>query len=152
MTNYITDNEIKLEIIFEDGDIKKPKIVGTFINKNRPKKWVIDVYSKTGQDCGRLGWRVTGEMNNISLSVDLDFDGITNKASLIKKTDFDEYKITNNLYEILELSQPFIIGNINFKYFPDVCEEIPLPSPSVDIKETETINALNKSESYIYNF
>ena len=60
MTNYTIKKKKKLEIIFEDGDIKKPKIVGTFINKNRPKKWVIDVYSKTGQDCGRSGWRVTG--------------------------------------------------------------------------------------------
>ena len=67
-------------------------------------------------------------MHNISLSVDLDFDGVTNKASLIKKTDFDEYYITNNLYEILEKSQYFSLGNINFNLFPDLCEEIPLPS------------------------
>ena len=151
MINYITDNKIKLDIIFEDGDNKKPKIVGTFINKNRPENWEIDVYSKTGQDCGRLGWKVIGKMNNISLAVDLKFDGVSNEGSFNKKTEFDEYTITNYLYEKIEIKPLIRLGNMIFKGFPQSCQEIPLPFPK-GINESEIIIAKNNSESNIYNF
>ena len=37
--NYFIQNEITLDIVFEEGDIKKPIVIGKVINKNKPEKF-----------------------------------------------------------------------------------------------------------------
>ena len=71
----IIENEIQMDINFEDGDMKKPKIIGSLIHKNRPTNFEIDVYSKFVQKCEKFGRRINAQVDNISLSVDLNFDG-----------------------------------------------------------------------------
>jgi len=148
INNFIKDSEIKLDIIFEDEEKKKPKIVGENHNKNRPKSWEIDVYSLSGQK-GRYGKRITSEMNNVSFSVDLDFDMGSNNGSFNIKTDFDEYTIKKYYYEMKESTiMKTIAGN-----------QYPIPSyTKVDIdppegEEKEEIIKAKKNESKIpYDF
>ena len=150
INNYITNNEIKLDIILEEGDIKKPKIVGTFINKNKPKNWEIDIYSNYGQKCGKFGRRINAEINDISLSVDFNFDGGSNKASFNSKTDFDAYAIKNYFYETKEIKQSKKIGNIEFP-LPSRCDEIDAGIPEGE-KEEEIIDAKKNESNIAYNF
>jgi hypothetical protein len=147
---YKTDNEIKLDIIFEDEEMKKPKIVGNLINKNRPKNWEIDIFSKYGQKCGKFGRKITAEMNNITYSVDFKFDGGSNKGSFSTITDFDEYTIKNYFYEAKEIKQSKKIGNIEFP-LPSRCDIIDAEIPEGE-KEEEIIDAKKNETNILYNF
>ena len=148
--SYKTENEIKLEINFEDGEMKMPKIEGYLINKNRPESLEIDIFSKYGQKCGKFGRRITALMNNISLSVDLNFYGGSNNGSFIIKTDFDEYTIKNYFYETKEIKLSRKIGNIYFP-LPSRCDEIKAEIPEGE-KEEETIDAKKIETNIGYNF
>ena len=148
--SYIIENEIQMDINFEDGYMKKPKIVGSLINKNRPTNFEIDVYSKFGQKCGKFGRRINAQVNNISLSVDLNFDGGLNSGSFTTKTDFDEYTIKNYFYEEIEIKQSRKIGNIEFP-LPSRCDEIEAQIPEGE-KEEEIISAKKNETNIPYNF
>jgi hypothetical protein len=149
MQNYITDNEIKLDIIFEDGEIKKPKIVGKFINKNRPKKFEIDIFSEFGDD-SKFGTKITSEVNNISLSVDFIFDICSNKASFNAKTDFDEYIIKKSTYNITSSREfgEFAGMSFSFRSRSKNEEENRLEGE----KEEEIISAKKNESNFTYNF
>ena len=148
--SYIIENEIQMDINFEDGDMKKPKIVGSLINKNRPSNFEIDVFSKFGQKCGRFGRRINAQVNNISLSVDLNFDGGLNSGSFTTKIDFDEYTIKNYFYETKEIKQSRKIGNIDFP-LPSRCDEVDAQIPEGE-KEEEIISAKKNETNIPYNF
>ena len=148
INNLVTDNEIKIDIIFEDEEKKKPKIVGTTINKNRPKIWEIDVYSLSGQN-GKYGRIITCEMNNASFSVDLDFDMGSNNGSFNIKTDFDENVIIKYYYEMKESTQIKIIGGTQYP-IPSYTKVFVEPPEG---EEKEEIIAAKKNESKIpYDF
>ena len=148
INNLVTDNEIKIDIIFEDEEKKKPKIVGTTINKNRPKIWEIDVYSLSGQN-GKYGRIITCEMNNVSFSVDLDFDMGSNNGSFNIKTDFDENVIKKYYYEMKESTQIKIIGGTQYP-IPSYTKVFVEPPEG---EEKEEIIAAKKNESKIpYDF
>ena len=149
--NYVIDNEIKLEIISEEGETKTPKIMGKFTNKNRPKNWEIDIFSNFGQSCERFGRKITAEMNNVSLSVDFVFNGGSNKASFNKISDFDEYMIKNKFYETKEILEPKEIGGLIF-FVPTGCDdELDTEIPDGE-KEKEIINAKYNESNIPYNF
>ena len=144
---FETNNEIKLDVIFED---ENPKVVGVLNNNNRPKSWEIDVYSKFGQKCGKFGRRINAEMNNITLSVGLNFNGGTYNGSFITKTDFDEYTIKNHFYETKEIKQSRKVGNIEFP-LPSRCDEVVAEIPEGESEE-EIIQAKRKEANIPYNF
>jgi hypothetical protein len=148
--SYKIENEIQMDIKFEDEEMKKPKIEGSLINKNRPTMFEIDIYSKYGQKCGKIGRKISAEINNISLSVDLNIDGGLNSGSFITKTDFDEYIIKNYFYETKEIKQSRIIGNIEFP-LPSRCDEIKVDIPEGE-KEEEIISAKKNETNIQYNF
>ena len=149
--NYEIDDEMKLEIISEEGEAKAPKIVGKFTNKNRPKNWEIDIYTNFGQSCEKFGRKITAEMNNVSLSVDFEFDGGSNKASFNTRSDFDEYEIKNKFYETKEITEPKEIGGLTF-FIPTGCDdELDTKIPDGE-KEKEIINAKYNESNIPYNF
>ena len=148
--SYKTENEIKLEINFEDGEMKKPKIEGYLINKNRPESLEIDIFSKYGQKCGKFGRKISAQINNISLSVDLNFDGGLNNGLFISKTDFDEYTIKNYFYETKEIKQSRKIGNIEFP-LPSRCDEVKAEFPDGE-KEEEIIPAKKNEVNIQHDF
>ena len=146
---YITDNEIKLDLIFEDEENKIPKIMGAAINKNRPKNWVIDVSSAQGQK-GKYGRRITTELNNITLSVDFNFDMGLNKGLFNVTTDFDEYIIKNYFYEVKETTKIIIIGGIPYP-ISSLSKEQEIKPPEGE-KEEEVISAKKNSSPIPYDF
>ena len=147
--NYVIDNEIKLEIIYEEGEI--PKIVGTFINKNRPKNWEIDIFSNFGQRCEKFGRKITAEMYNVSLSVDFEFNGGSNEAKFNATTDFDEYIIKNTFYETKEVLEPKEIGGVIFFVSTGCDDELDTKIPEGEL-EREVINAKYNVSNIPYNF
>ena len=144
--NYDILNEFALDIIFENNDFKKPKIIGKIINKNKPRKYLIDFYSKIGI-CGRLGKKYEVEFNNISFSTDMIFDGYLNILQINITSDFDEYLITTQIYESKELMQSIMVNGIELKY-PSTCKML------LKEKYIEEISSKNKNNlvkvSYIY--
>ena len=148
MQNYLTDNEIKLDIIFEDGEIKKPKIVGKITNKNRPKKFEIDISSDFGEN--KLGTKITSEVNNISLSVDFNFDICTNKALFNTKTDFDEYIIKKFAYNVTKTTDLAQTGGTSFSFRKRTKNQEEIKSEGE--KEEEIIIAKKSEANFTYNF
>ena len=147
--NYIIDNQFILDILFEDDDIKKPKIVGKVINKNKPKSFVINFYSKSGQS-GKLGRKINVEFNNISSSIDINFDGGLNDAIINTNFSYEEYNIHTKFYETIENTQIIVIGGIQFE-IPGISIEKDIDPPENE-KELEVVKSKtkNKTESYSY--
>ena len=90
------------------------------------------------------------EINDVSLSVDFNFDLISNKASFNTKTNFDEYKIKNYFYETKEIKRSQTVGNLIFS-LPSSCDEIDSGIPEGEKKE-EIINAQKIETNMIINF
>ena len=112
---YIVENEFKLDFLFENDDLKRPKIVGKIINKNRPKKFLINSYSEIGHSCGRIGRLMEVLINNISLSTDIVFEGNLNALKIIINSYNDEYIISTQYYENEEKSELVNINGIVFQ-------------------------------------
>ena len=147
--NYIIDNQFILDILFEDDDIKKPKIVGKIINKNKPKSFLINFYSKSGQS-GKLGRKINVEFNNISSSIDINFDGGLNDAIINTNFNYEEYNIHTKFYETIENTQIIVIAGIQFE-IPGISIEKDIDPPENE-KELEVVKSKtkNKTESYSY--
>ena len=143
---YKIDNEFALDILFEEGDIKKPKVLGKVINKNKPKKIEINFYSLTGQVCGRIGRRINAEFNNISLSTDINFDGGLNNATINTNFDYEEYNVETNYYENVEITETIDLGGIQFP-ISSICTEI-----TREVPDSEIILSKKEKEMKTYSF
>ena len=117
------ENEISLDLLFEEGDKKIPKIIGKIMNKNRPNRMVIDFYSNYGNICQIKGKRMTINFNKISMITDFIFDSSLNKISINNTIDFDEYNIRSEKYTIIEKNFVKVLGGITF-IFPNLCKSI----------------------------
>ena len=111
MLNYNIGNEFTLDIIFENNDLKKPKIIGKIINKNRPKQYLIDFYSPFGK-CGKIGRNIEVTFNNISFFTDIIFDGYLNIFQINITSDFDAYLITTQNYENKEVTESIMLNGV----------------------------------------
>ena len=148
---YKIDNEITLDLLFEDGKNKNPKIIGKVVNKNKPKKLEIDFYSKVGQSCGKIGRRINAEFNNITLSTDINFNGEYNNVQINNNFEYEEYNVKTKFYENIEVTSYIIIGGIQFT-IPNICQEISrkvegneneleiIPSKNDNVMKTYSIN------------
>ena len=144
--NYVTDNEIKLNVTFEDGEIKKPKIVGKFINRNRPKNLEIELSSDFGET-NKFITKITPLINNISFSVDFNFDICSNKGLFNIKTDFDEYEIIKSRYQTSEKIESTEVSGIIFQHRNRDKEQ-----ENKEGEEVETISAKKNETNFSYNF
>ena len=112
---YFYDNEIIFDIQFEKEDKLKPIIIGKIINRNKPQSLIFDVFPLLGSGCVKTGTLITANFNNISLSVDFNFDNYNNLFKINTTIDFDEYEVSYNKYQIK--TNKFIkkmIGGIEF--------------------------------------
>ena len=114
MINYNIGIDFTLDIIFENNDLKKPKIFGKIINNNKPQKYLIDYYS-TFCKCGRFGKNIEVTFNNISFSTDMIFDGTLNILQININSDFDAYLITTKYYEDEEVMKPIILNGVELQ-------------------------------------
>ena len=98
ITNYKSQNEIKFDIILEDNDIKKPKVIGKIINMNKLQKLFIDSYTLQDQ-CKKLGRNVTVSFKNVSLNMEIIFDVYFNEAKINSNFYCEKYDILTNSYK-----------------------------------------------------
>ena len=98
ITNYKSQNEIKFDIILEDNDIKKPKVIGKIINMNKLQKLFIDSYILEDQ-CKKLGRNVTVSFKNVSLNMEIIFDVYFNEAKINSNFYCEKYDILTNSYK-----------------------------------------------------
>ena len=148
--NYLIENEISLDIIFEDNDIKKPKVIGKIINNISPKNFIIDFYSKSGQKYGRIGREINLLFNNISSCSIINFDARLNKAILNTDFNFGDYTIKTNFYQQKEVknSKPIVGGN--YKIPSTSKKEYIDPPENEAVSEDIPSKKSNKYEEYIF--
>ena len=129
--------------------IKKPKIVGKVINKNKPKSFSINFYSKSGQS-GKFGRKINVEFNNISSSIEINFNGGSNEAIINTNFNYEEYNIHTKFYEFIEYNEPKVVGGIQFGITSSGLEKD--IDPPENEKQLEVIKSKTekKIESYSY--
>jgi hypothetical protein len=120
ISNLLVENEFNLDIVLEKENFG-PLIVGNITNKNRPEKLEIDFYTKTGNNCGKIGRRITILFNNISLLSNFSFNWGDNNLLIDNVLDADEYEIKTENYEIKEKGSETILFGIPFNNYE--CEE-----------------------------
>ena len=141
---YLKDNQFILDILFEDEDIKKPKIVGKVINRNKPKSMKIDFYSMSGQT-GKIGRKINVEFNNISSSIEIKFDGGLNNAIINFNLSYDKYNIYTKFYESVDYTEDVDVGGL---YLPGVIfddendVETPETEETLELVESKTENKI----------
>ena len=128
--NYSIINEFLLDVIFENDDIKKPKVIGKIINKIAPKLFQINHYTKASQYCRKSGERITPYFNNISFSSSLNFDVGSNEGIINNNIEVDEYYIVKEKYETKSVNIPIIINGIVFES-EDECIEVEANKTSI---------------------
>ena len=146
---FQVDNAFTLDILMT-GELKKTKVVGKVVNKNKPKTFEINFYSKTGNSCGKIGRIINAEFNNISLSSDIDFDSGLNSATIHSNFNIEEYNIKIKYYEAVEHSSFIIIGEIYFP-IPSFCTEKALETPENE-KELEVIPLKEVDDTTKYTY
>ena len=146
---FQVDNAFTLDILMT-GELKKTKVVGKVVNKNKPKTFEINFYSKTGNSCGKIGRIINAEFNNISLSSDIDFDSGLNSATIHSNFNREEYNIKIKYYETVEHSSFIIIGDIYFP-IPSFCTEKALETPENE-KELEVIPLKEVDDTTKYTY
>ena len=143
------DNEFTLDILFE-GESKKPKIIGKVVNKNLPKTFEINFYSKSGQMCGKIGRKIIADFNNISLSSNIIFDSGLNNAKINSNFNNEEYNVRTNYYEEVEHTDVIIIAGIKFE-IPFSCQIVALEAPEGE-KNLEIIPSKMNNEVKDYTY
>ena len=128
--NYSIINEFLLDVIFENDDIKKPKVIGKIFNKIAPKLFQINHYTKASQYCRKSGERITPYFNNISFSSSLNFDVGSNEGIINNNIEVDEYYIVKEKYETKSVNIPIIINGIVFES-EDECIEVEANKTSI---------------------
>ena len=145
--NYLIDNRLTLDIIF-DEETTTPKIIGKLVNNVKPKKFDIDFYFTFGQN-NKLGREIKVIFNNISSYSNIIFDSSLNQANIITNFDFDEYTVKTQYYEeksevktIIILGVTYVFEGGKIRYYIDTADEEKVKS--VDAKN------VTFTENYVY--
>ena len=146
---YLINNEFNLDFVFEEGDIKKPKVLGNVINENKPKKFLIDFYSLLGKKCGRYGREINADFKNISLTTLINFIGGLNDAKINTNFNLEEYNIDIKFYEQISIPSVKYIDGIKFSSKSCVKKSREAPDGET---ENEIVASIfkNINETYTY--
>ena len=112
--NFLVDNEFILDLLTEENS-KLPKHKGKIINKIRPKKLEIDLYSSMGQICGKKGRKIIAEFSNISLVSQIELKSCLKYALINNIFNSEEYNIKTKFYESEEKTEIIVIARIQFE-------------------------------------
>ena len=113
-------SKFNLEIIFENNDYKNPKIVASIINKSKPKKMKLDIYSQ--EYCSK-GVIIDADYNEAIYQMNITFDTKSTYANVTTITNFGKYDYNTEVYEEKEDEEPmcFTIAYIQF-CIPSRCD------------------------------
>ena len=144
LDNYLVKSEFLLDIYFEEGNIKKPRLKGKVVNKIQPHNLVIDIYTLTGQNNSNTGFVYKPYFNNIESYSDIRYDANLNFAIIDTFFNFQEYKIETETYQNVEITKKIIVGGMEI---PAIVERI-----STGLSKNETIHSQSKKiqETYYY--
>ena len=116
ITAKITDMEsyanFILDILFEDNNYKYPKLVASIINKSRPKKMSVDIYSLYG-NCSKTGTKIEATFNDAIYTMNLNYGIKAENINVTTITNYKKYKYNIEVYEIEEevIPECFIVMN-----------------------------------------
>ena len=146
----IVENNFTLDIVVEEEEIKRTKVIEKVINKNKILDFDINIYSPTSQFCGKLGRIINPQFNDVVLSTIIIYDSGLNEAFINTTLFYDEYNIHTKFYQDIEISQTTIRNGMVFN-LPTSCNRIYFNMPEnekeLEIIETVTKN-INKTISY----
>ena len=146
----IVENNFTLDIIVEEEEIERLKVIEKVINKNKILDFDINIYSPTSQFCGKLGRIINPQFNDVVLSTIIIYDSGLNEAFINTTLFYDEYNIHTKFYQDIEISQTTIRNGMVFN-LPTSCNRIYFNMPEnekeLEIIETVTKN-INKTISY----
>ena len=115
--------KFKFEIVYENNDYKKPKIIAYIINKSRPKTMINDIYSEFG-NCARKGILIDTNFNNAGYTLNLSLDTKSTNINVTTITNFEKYSYNVEIYEIEDSDEVkcFEVAYINFCINTDQCQ------------------------------
>ena len=148
MNKYNVNNEFYFDIQIKDGEISTPKIIAKSIIRDRPDSLVIE-YSSIISKCVNKGKEMTVNLNDISSSIELEFDTSTIETEITKKYNFDEYTIDNKYFDEKETPMIVKVGRIPTTKL--VCKRHQRETPPGE-KEKDIIEARNYNQKELYNF
>ena len=133
--------KFKFEIVYENNDYKKPKIIAYIINKSRPKTMINDIYSEFG-NCARKGILIDTNFNNAGYTLNLSLDTKSTNINATTITNFEKYSYNVEIYETEDSDEVkcFVVAGINFCINTELCEnKIPLSKELLSNNKKELI-------------
>jgi hypothetical protein len=161
--NY-TISDIKLDtrfifkVFYEDGEIKKPRVKATIINKSKPRNIEIKFINEQ-EDLGEIIERINAEINNVNFTMDISFTTASKDLNVTTITDFESFKYSRDIIEIKpelkEICEPIEMGGYvyNFCYnynSGDNYQEI-MPKKNTTIEQKRIIEEATVHENVIFN-
>ena len=93
--------KFQFDLIFEDAEIKKPRVKLSIINQSKPNKFHFDLIEPINQ-CGKVIEKLDVPISNVNYTLNINF--FTNSSDLYVSSlgDFEDYYISKQLLEIEE--------------------------------------------------
>ena len=121
--NLLHYTRFKYNLEFENNNYRKLKLNVSIINKSRPKIMELDIYTFFGH-CGRDGFFITTDINDINYQMNLNYDTKSNNITYITNTNFDKYEYNIEQYQVEDSDDTvcFTIEYITFCFNTGNCE------------------------------
>ena len=148
MNRLDVNQEFSFDIITQDGELSASKIIAKSTIGDKPTSLVIDYSSKIGK-CINKGKEMTVNLNDISSSIEVEFDTRSIETQITKIYNFDEYNIDYKYYSEKEV--PMLVNMAGVPTNRLVCRRQSKETP-VGEKEKEIIEERNYNKTEIYNF
>ena len=104
-----------LDLLFEDNNYRYPKLVASIINKSRPKKMSVDIYSLYG-NCAKTGTKIEATFNDANYKMNLNYGTKAENINVTTITNYEKYEYNIEVYEIEDEEEPecFTLAYIEF--------------------------------------
>ena len=80
-----------LDLLFEDNNFRYPKLVASIINKNKPKKMWLDIYSPYGY-CSKTGTIIEATFSDTNYIMNLNYGTKTEKINMTTIINYEKYE------------------------------------------------------------
>jgi len=146
VTNYREYGEFYFDLKFEGNkNIRKPKVVGTIINKSRPKNIIFEIESPYG-NCGKVVTELKLELNDANYTMDLFTNSKNINITTISNIEKFKYSTEISQYGERKEKETIIVNGVEV--------EIVIGCKLVKEKELEykfdtEVDETNESESNI---
>ena len=102
--------EFKLDLILEGYNFIRPKVKGRIVDKSKPEKVDIELYSKCGRCC-KNGQIYNITLNDVNLTTTIEYDTITSSINITTYANIEKYYFKEIVYR---KEQKEIVKNVTF--------------------------------------